>query len=84
MTFLRHEWTETIRFQLIQATWADERIKRRWIEQMDNPQNLQTFVDFQPNQNIVYLAFERRQEGYVFTAGKRVQVQNFDFDLVHI
>ena len=83
MTFLRHDWNENIRFQLIQATWVEDRIKARWIEQMDNPSNLQTFVDLQPSQGIVYIAFERRQDGFVFTAGKRIRVFDFDFDLVH-
>ena len=83
MTFKRQDWNETIRLQLIQAHWVEEHTKSRWIQQMDNPQNLQTFVDMQPNQNVVYIAFERRQEGFVYTAGKRIRVHNFDFDLVH-
>ena len=84
MTFLRHEWNETTRFQVINATWAlSDESKTKWIEQMDNPRNLQTFVDFESQSDTIYLAFERREDGFTFTAGKRIRLIEFNLSVAH-
>ena len=84
MTFLRQDWDETTRFQVVNAIWAiPEAFKVKWIEQMDNPRNSQTFVEFESQTDTIYLAFERSQDGFKFTAGKRIRLIEFNFTLVH-
>ena len=76
-------WNGDIRTFLLHAAWRsngfllNDRQKMQWILQMDNPNNIATFVTISRETSTIEIGYERNLDDRVYTAGKRIRVNEF-------
>ena len=76
-------WNGDIRIFLLHAVWRSNGYlltnmqKMQWIIQMDNPRNTSTYVTISRETSTIEIGYERNLDGRIYTAGKRIKVDNF-------
>ena len=73
------QWTPRLKAFLQQADWDQtDRIKSRWIAEMDKQENISAVVTINTSDKLLVLSYERNLEEIAYRAGKNIKIDQFD------